>query len=303
MNKKLIAIGAVVLILLGISGTYLYAKWTGVQKVKETVNKILSQDELKDKITIGEYDFEPITNTAILKNITIKDYPEKGYTGKIKEIKVYDFGENKDFKFPIKLTAEVQDFEASSKDFHINLNIKQSYIYQPEKKIYHLKYSEIYNDKFHLKFSFRLKDVDPIIFNYDYEKQSNPADYMMLFSKLLQIKPQFLSIEYIDRGATQQLIEDMAKREHKSPEEIKSKIISDLQKELAKATNPVEKELIKGFISIIKNGKGKITINIKAKNDVAFQDMMVLMMMSNKPDDMFSYLGKFFDVQIKYQET
>lgn len=280
------------LILLGIIllsfGGYFTAKYYGTKKFKETAQIYLKQSGFGDKVKVSEYDYNPLTGVGVLKDVEIQDYSTKDYTiTRIKRIELREYELDKDTNIPLKADIAVYGISVHIKKDGKKLSgdVFSKYIYDPEKAKLKLENLEIRFDKFFdVRTSFSIgnvgKDLMAKLVKLGEERPSNPhtGEMMLLYSKLLQTKPESFHFEYVERGLIENIIKNEAEKKGIKPEELKKKIIKDLEKSKDKLKSDFEKKLVNGFMYMVQEGRGKFVVDIKAKKDATVQDIIAMLM-------------------------
>ena len=310
----LIFLGAVLLSF----GGYFTAKYYGTKKFKETAQVYLKQSGLGDKVKVSEYDYNPLTGVGVLKDVEIKDYSTKEYTiDRIKKIELRKYELDKNTEIPLQADIAVYGISVQIKKDGRKLSgdVFSKYLYDPQKAKLQLENLEVRFDKFfNIKTSFSIgnvgKELMEKLVKLGEERPSNPhtGDMMLLYSKLLQIKPEHFHFEYAERGLIDTLIKEDAEKKGLKPEDLKEKILKDIEKSIGKLNSDFEKKFAKGLKYMIQKGKGKFVVDIKSKKDVTLQDVIAMIMKASmtgssqeeKAKIFYETFSEYFDLKFDF---
>ncbi|SNZ10117.1 hypothetical protein SAMN06265182_1740 [Persephonella hydrogeniphila] len=320
MKKLNLAVISTLLIIFISAGAYLTAKYFGEKRFKETAELYLQQAGLKDKVIVSDYEYNPITGVGVLKDVKLIDYSSKELIfKKIDRIELRKYEVDKKTEIPLKVDIAAYGLVAELKENGDKLRgeIFSVYSYDPEKKQLKIENLEVrFPQFFEVKTSFSFGNLDKELLQklieLGKERPSNPhtGDLMLLYSRLLQVKPEFFHFEFADRGIVQKYITEEAKKSGKKPEDLKKKIITDLERSKAKASTEFEKKLIDGLIQTVKNGNVRFIFQIKSKKDVTLQDVIAMVMragMIGQTEEERAKLfiesfTEYFDTDFRYQK-
>ncbi len=301
-------------------GGYFTAKYYGTKKFKETAQIYLEQTGFGENVKVSEYEYNPLTGVGILKDVKIKDYSTKKYSiNKIEKIELRKYELDKDTDIPLEADIAVYGISIYLKKDGKKLigDVFSKYSYNPKKAKLELKNLEIrFRDFFDIKTAFTIgnisKDLMEKLVKLGKEKPSNPhtGDMMLLYSKLLQIKPEYFHFEYAERGMINTFINEDAKRNGLKPEDLRRKIIKDMERSKDKLKSDLEKKFIDGLIYMVQEGKGKFVVDIKAKKDVTLQDIIAMLMKANmtgssqeeKAKIFYETFSEYFDLKFDFVE-
>jgi len=301
-------------------GGYFTAKYYGEKKFRETAQIYLEQSGLGDKVKVSEYEYNPLTGVGALKDIEIRDYSTKEYTvNRIKKIELRKYELDKETDIPLKADIAVYGISVHIKKDGSKLvgDVFSKYLYDPEKAKLELKNLEVrFRDFFDVKTAFTIgnisKDLMEKLVKLGKERPSNPhtGDMMILYSKLLQIKPEYFHFEYAEQGMINKLIENDARKKGLKPEDLKKRIIKDLERSKDKLKSDFEKKFVNGFMYMVQEGRGKFVVDIKAKKDVTLQDIIAMLMKASmtgssqeeKAKIFYETFSEYFDLKFDFVE-
>jgi hypothetical protein len=286
----------------------------GEKNLEEKTIQYLSQADLADKIHVQDYQYDPLTGIGVLKNIKIKNLDTRNfYLKHIDKIEIRKYKVDK--KTPVDVEFAIYGLTAESKEKKIDdivkLDIFLKYSYHPEKKEFSIKKLEVKAPEFRFFSSLELENFDEIILEKiltNNKKEFSKFDSFLFISKLLQIKPTDLYIEFEDNGLLEKLLEKEAVITGKSKETLRREFLDKINKDLLKAKTDIEKEILKGIKNILENKKGKFILAVKSRREISFQDLIAIFMKyqfanvsSEEKIKMFSAeLEKYFDIKFKF---
>ena len=269
-------------------GGYFTAKYYGTKKFKETARIYLEQSGLGDKVKVSEYEYNPLTGVGALKDVKIQDYSTREYKiDRIKKIELRKYELDKETEIPLEADISIYGISVYLKKDGKKLigDVYSKYLYDPKKAKLELKNLEVkFRDFFDIKTAFTIgnisKDLMEKLLKLGKERPSNPhtGDMMLLYSKLLQIKPEHFHFEYAERGIIDTFIKEDAEKKGLKPEDLKKRMIKDMERSKEKLKSEFEKKLVDGFIYMVQEGRGKFVVDIKAKKDVTVQDVIAMLM-------------------------
>ncbi|WP_457626105.1 hypothetical protein [Persephonella sp.] len=286
MKKLNLALISTLLIIFISAGAYLTAKYFGEKKFRETAEVYLDQAGLKDKVLVSDYEYNPITGVGVLKDVRLVDYSTKELIfKKIDRIELRKYELDEKTKIPLKVDIAAYGLTAQLRENGdtVKGELFSVYSYDPEKKQLEVEKIEvIFPNFFEVRTSFSFgnlnKELVEKLIELGKEQPSNPhtADLMLVYSRLLQVKPEFFHFEFADRGIVQKFIEEEAKKSGKKPEDLKKKILEELKKSKTRAKTEFEKKLIDGMIQTVSSGNVRFIFQVKSKKDVTLQDVIAM---------------------------
>ncbi|WP_457627833.1 hypothetical protein [Persephonella sp.] len=297
MNKKTI-IGLVLSVLLVIlGGGYLIAAYVGTQSIKEQVQQYLKENNLQENVKIKGYSYNPLTGKVSLDGISIRGFPQPGTVIDIDRFEITEYSLPEGFRVPVRFEAYAYGIDAFIDGKNFRYDFYQKMWYDTEKNVFNIEKVQIKNQKLEVEFSAVLEKFRPELLKIDpQEKQTEYIEY------LTEIFPSEVVVSYTDRGFTEEIIKEVAQRQKARPEKLKEILISELKTYREKSQDAYMKKLVEGAVYILENGGGRITINIKATQEITV-DRLVLafMFMGSLPvSDIISVLDDYYKAEITY---
>ncbi|WP_457643099.1 hypothetical protein [Persephonella sp.] len=296
--KKSIIISVLVVILLLIGGGYAVAKYTGTKSLKEHVKEYLQKANLSDRVKISDYSYEPITGKAVIRKITI-DEPETDSTTYITAVIINSYKVPEGYSFPTQFDVEIKGIK-NTRFKGLESSTRISYIYDPEKKQLLFKNFETYSSLHMLKIPMKFGNVSPELFEKDEDEQQT-------FFKLFELQPEEIKIEYIEKGLLSWIIEETSQKEGKDPKQFKEEMYQAILETAEKADSNSIKTLLEAVAYMLKNKKGKLVINIKAKDKVTIRELATTVVLAQalgmSPKELMQVLNEKFDTQIQFNPS
>ena len=311
MKKLGVLFAVIFLIVVALVGGYIYAEKKAEERFKAKVEKVLAETGLRENVKVGKYSVSLIKRQASLEDVkiepSVEDYGDFLVELKvIKRISFLEHEEDPELEIPTSLKVAFEGIELYIKDkkkgkeLPLSLSGLYWYTYQPEKAFLDTGLN-LRGNLFEFEYGFSLKEIEPSLIKelneITKEEKLNPSDprVALLFSKLLQIKPEKVVLRYYDKG----FLRSLAEISSDNPEEEIRTAIANIEREIRKTDSPYLKAILSGFKKALEKGKGGFEIVFLNKEDLSIQDFVALFAMAKNPDDVTKVLSSKVEIRVK----
>ena len=255
-----------------------------------TVAKVNIEDKPKLTGEVGEISFSDVVLTSTDKNQTVKAKSFAIKDVKIKDMLIYKGG--------IEL-KDATSIENGKKEYIGDAGLFFRFKEKDEEALFnfYIKQKNLLNFKISLTLSKFSKTVYESIRDLMLEKNSGKeADINKIAILAIVIKK--LTIEFEDKGGffKKRVIEQMAKEENKTPQEVERELLNNIDEALKKSNDKNIRTLLTSVKQMVKEGKGYLKIEFISKKDKA-NILSIALAVSIAPNP--EILKEFFDIKVE----
>ncbi len=277
--KSKVFLGLLILLVILVFAVDRYAD----MRAEEEVKNILSRLELSGASFEG-VDYRLLSGEVVVERLRI---PSKGGTTEIERLTVREYGNDRMVLFAEGIRGERDELERDMKELGYTDPYMNFYLDarmdRDSKNLTVEDMSFEVPEAFRVSLSFSAGNITPdlitdlITFNGEDREELN-----YLVGRMAEIRFGHLKATFSDMGLRERLFEQKARKEGKTPEEVKEEILSSLEE---RATASEEgKEFLSSFRGFIRDG-GSIGIAVKPVGELTMQELIYALFLSVQMKD------------------